>query len=339
MYIDLVFHHEDEAFIEWMEKMENLCQTKIYDNREKWFESGLEMHDIENSFTPAMKIYKSGKMYVIRANIPVRLGKCGLKIYDEQENDVDPESIADTTPLMTILEIQGVKCSSRSFQLELEVKQMMKLSPSNLFESCVFSKVKKSDSPVPKPTETTAPDTKYNPSDMQMVLVEDVKPDEGVEDVESENHVETKNLEKVEVKLEAEPTNPVLSLPQDQDLEPVEVNLDSDLVGTTSTSTSNKIEMDADEIDFPLDESSTEVVKLKHKDDVYFEMYKNAKRKAKIARDIALSAYLEAKQIKNTYLIHGQEEEDEDNEDDDVEAELRNMEKSIEESMEDKKIL
>ena len=336
MYIDLVFHHEDEAFIEWMEKMENLCQTKIYDNREKWFESGLEMHDIENSFTPAMKIYKSGKMYVIRANIPVRLGKCGLKIYDEQENDVDPESIADTTPLMTILEIQGVKCSSRSFQLELEVKQMMKLSPSNLFESCVFSKVKKSDSPVPQSTET---DTDSKTSDMQMVLVEDVKLDEGVEDVESENRVETKNLEKVEVKLEAEPTDPVLgdkNQDQDQDLEPVEVNLDSDLVGTTSTS--NNTIMDADEIDFPLDESSTEVVKLKHKDDVYFEMYKNAKRKAKIARDIALSAYLEAKQIKNTYLIHGQEEEDEENEDDE-ETELRNMEKSIEESMEDKKIL
>ena len=96
--------------------------------------------------------------------------------------------------------------------------------------------------------------------------------------------------------------------------------------------------MDADEIDFPLDESSTEVVKLKHKDDVYFEMYKNAKRKAKIARDIALSAYLEAKQIKNTYLIHGQDEENEDDEEK-AETELRNMEKSIEESMETKKIL
>ena len=87
MYIDLVFKHDDEQFIEWVENLENLCQTKIFDNREKWFESGLEMHDIENSFTSAMKIYKSGKLYIIRANIPVRLGKCGLKIYDEQENE------------------------------------------------------------------------------------------------------------------------------------------------------------------------------------------------------------------------------------------------------------
>ena len=57
-------------------------------------------------------------------------------------------------------------------------------------------------------------------------------------------------------------------------------------------------------------------------------MYQNAKRKAKIARDIALSAYLEAKQIKNTYLIHEDVEDDDDDEKN--ETELRNIEKTIE---------
>ena len=32
-------------------------------------------------------------------------------------------------------------------------------------------------------------------------------------------------------------------------------------------------------------------------------MYKEACRKAKIARDLALSSYLEAKRIKNTYML------------------------------------
>ena len=59
-------------------------------------------------------------------------------------------------------------------------------------------------------------------------------------------------------------------------------------------------------------------------------MYQNAKRKAKIARDIALSAYLEAKQIKNTYLLH-EDVEDEDDEEKN-ENELRNIEKTLEES-------
>ena len=45
-------------------------------------------------------------------------------------------------------------------------------------------------------------------------------------------------------------------------------------------------------------------------------MYTAAKRKAKFARKYALSAYLEAKRIKNTYLI---DEVFEDDDDDDVE--------------------
>jgi len=32
-------------------------------------------------------------------------------------------------------------------------------------------------------------------------------------------------------------------------------------------------------------------------------MYREAKKKARLARDFALSAYLEAKRIKNTYLL------------------------------------
>jgi hypothetical protein len=32
-------------------------------------------------------------------------------------------------------------------------------------------------------------------------------------------------------------------------------------------------------------------------------MYKEARKKAKLARDLALSSYLEAKKIKNTYML------------------------------------
>ena len=52
-------------------------------------------------------------------------------------------------------------------------------------------------------------------------------------------------------------------------------------------------------------------------------MYKEAKKKAKIARDLALSAYLEAKRIKNTYMLEdladedSGEESDEDSDDSD----------------------
>ena len=41
-------------------------------------------------------------------------------------------------------------------------------------------------------------------------------------------------------------------------------------------------------------------------------MYKEAKRKAKIARDLALSSYLEAKRIKNTYMLDDIDDSEED---------------------------
>jgi hypothetical protein len=46
-----------------------------------------------------------------------------------------------------------------------------------------------------------------------------------------------------------------------------------------------------------------EVVQIKQRDEIYYNMYRNARKKAKIARDFAISSYLEAKQIKNTYKL------------------------------------
>lgn len=328
MYIDLVFKHDDEQFIEWVENLENLCQTKIFDNREKWFESGLEMHDIENSFTSAMKIYKSGRMYIIRANIPVRLGKCGLKIYDEQENEVDSATVNDKMQLMTILEIQGIKCSSRSFQLELEVKQMMTLDSTDLFESCLFSKAKPLNVDTPNViVETVESDTDVDPNsnsnldpnaeESDNMMKEMVVNDLVISDSEPLVTLETEPLVTETLESEQFESEPLETL---EDIPSKEIKID------TSENSNNGL----CEIDFSLDESSGEVMQLKNRNDVYFEMYQNAKRKAKIARDIALSSYLEAKQIKNTYLLNDDIEDEEDDEKN--ESELKNIEKTIEES-------
>jgi hypothetical protein len=67
----------------------------------------------------------------------------------------------------------------------------------------------------------------------------------------------------------------------------------------------------------------SETVSLKKRNDVYYEMYKEARQKAKVARDLALSAYLEAKRIKNTYMLDDiiDSSDDDDSEDGDDEDE------------------
>ena len=271
MYSDLVFTHEDESFLRWIENFEEFCQKKIFENKREWFDSELEMHDIENSFLPSLKTYKSGKQHILRANIPLRLGKCALKIYDEQELDVAVDQIVENTNLITILEIQGIKCSSRSFQIEYEVKQMMMLKPVDIFEKCVILK-------------------KDYKSDLERISEQPIIP-----------KIEPVILEtKEEVLEEKEPEEPEEVLEEKSTKE--EEVLESNIEDKNDLGVFTEPELDVCEIDLevPLDDN---IVQLKNRNEVYFEMYREAKRKAKLARDFALTAYLEAKRIKNTYLL------------------------------------
>jgi hypothetical protein len=279
MYCDLVFTNENEQFIRWMEDLENYTCNYIYKNREKWFETDMELPDIENYFTSPLKIYKSGKFYLARTNIGTRLGKISLKIYDESEEPVDPESISDNTNIITILEVQGIKCSARSFQIELEMKQMMVVrSNDDLFEKCLIGAI--AEKPAAK---------------MPVTLVKS----ESETTVEPPAAAEEITLE--EKNVDSEP----ISLVQDI----IEVNEEAEPDGDDL----KEYEIDLDKVE------ELESVKIKPRNDVYYEIYREARRKAKLARKMALSAYLEAKQIKNTYMLDDIEDSEEsDNEEEGV---------------------
>jgi len=59
-------------------------------------------------------------------------------------------------------------------------------------------------------------------------------------------------------------------------------------------------------------EINVDAVQLKAPLTVYREIYKKAKEKARMARRLAIQAFLEAKKIKNTFLIGEVEESDDD---------------------------
>jgi hypothetical protein len=138
-YTDLMFTNENEELIRWMENLESQCQKRIFEHRADWFDGDMELHDVESYFTSPLKLFKSGKFYLARINISTVLGKPTLKIYNEDEEEQSFDSITDKMTVLTILEIQGIKCSARSFQIEIELKQMMVLKPVNLFDKCVFA--------------------------------------------------------------------------------------------------------------------------------------------------------------------------------------------------------
>ena len=55
---------------------------------------------------------------------------------------------------------------------------------------------------------------------------------------------------------------------------------------------------------------------LKSKNDIYHKMYREARAVAREAKMIALTNYLEAKRIKNTYLLEDVSESDDEDEQD-----------------------
>ena len=280
-YTDLVFTHENENFIQWMENLETYCQEYIYKNRKEWFEGDMEMHDVETYFSSPLKIYKSGKYYIARVNITPVLGKPSLKIYDEQEQEVEMGALTDKTDILTILEIQGIKCSARSFQIEMEVKQILVLRPVDIFEKCLLTR---------KPAD---PVVSLPPRVMESVvgqesaeILVDPREDEGLEEQETTEQVVEEN-----VGISFTPEEPTLEKSA-MDMFPA-----------------------MEEIEIPLEDlTESESIQIKERNDVYYEMYREARRKAKIARDLALSSYLEAKRIKNTYMLDDIQDSDEESE-------------------------
>ena len=73
------------------------------------------------------------------------------------------------------------------------------------------------------------------------------------------------------------------------------------------------------EIEILAPSETTEMVKLKNPNEVYMEIYKEARRKAKDAKKHAIHAYLEAKRIKSLYLLDELESSDDEEEFEDYE--------------------
>uniref|UniRef100_A0A6C0JZS3 Uncharacterized protein n=1 Tax=viral metagenome TaxID=1070528 RepID=A0A6C0JZS3_9ZZZZ len=315
-FSDLMFTNEHEIFIQWIEKLENYSQKYIYDHREMWFDTELDLHDIENSFSSCVKLYKSGKYYLVRTHIPTQLGKCSLKIYNENEELVDPEEITDKNDVVTILEIQGIKCSARSFQIEIEIKQMLVLPNNNLFEKCILVKGKSRSEP---------PHTSVNKIALpkgELLENSELSNDNSLLD---DNEYLGKTPENTILQQDSHILSNTSS---SNDISESEFSKNTEMLMKTPQSTDNDVDDDIEEeyeenpdelkeIDLSLDEiPETEQIQIKTRNDVYYKMYQDAKKKAKLAKDLALSAYLEAKHIKNTYMLEDLDDSDSDLEED-----------------------
>lgn len=302
-YTDLMFNSDNPELMTWLENLESHCQNFLYEKKDDYFDGGLELDDIESYFISPLKMYKSGKFYLMRAFMPTIMGKPALKIYDENENEVSIDSIDNTTELNSILEFKGIKCSAKSFQIEVEIKQMMKMEPVQLFTKCIIKPNNKQKEIENIKEEHIKEENKEIEEDVSLLenteepILEktEIPILEEPEEIEEEEEHEETSVEKKTETTNAEDENMALNNKQtENNLGNFETeNLDVD----TGGSLLEEITLDPNILE------SSEVMEIKQANEVYYKMYKEAMKRARLARDLALNSYLEAKNIKNKHML------------------------------------
>lgn len=307
IYTDLMFDNNDTVFINWIENLEARCQELIYSKRDSWFESKLEKDDIESAFTSPFKIFKSGKYYLLRVNV-----KPNIKIYDEKDQIVPLDSITSDKTIISILEIQGLKFTSRNFQIEIELKQSMVVSPDPFLDECFIKKPTKKDTILVKQSEKIV--QKHESNDLDDLI------NESVQDLAKHNVSESKTSNiSTPIDLDISFDETLEKKPDEQkqtknhfDLEEANIELDiEDLEPKEELIIEDPTILKEVDLSSTLD-NTLETIQLKKPNQVYYEIYQKAREKAKDAKKNAILAYLEMKNIKKTYMLDDLDESDDE---------------------------
>jgi hypothetical protein len=199
--------------------------------------------------------------------------------------------------MYTVLEFQGIKFTSRSFQLEVALKQVLLVSNVPIFQSCVIRKPAAA-TPTATATATTAataplandamPMPDPEPPNLSQHAHDDDHDDNDDDDSPTQDEPENSPAQMHAVD---SPANAITTMQPMQPMQPMqlqEINLDG------------------------LEELEHMHLKLKKPTEVYYNLYRIAKQKAKELKKNAIAAHLEAQQIKSAHMLDDSESDSDD---------------------------
>ncbi len=331
-HIDLLLtsNDGDTEFTEWITNLEKRSVDLLYEKRHLWFTQELDHTDIENSFTSPIRAYKTGN-FLLRVNLEpnrnfTHIQPYVCKIFDENKKAVSIDYIKAEQTIISIIEFQGIKFTSRNFQIELLLRQVLVIPDVPLFETCVIS----AEAPVPTPIQTpiqiqtqTLTQTPIHAPNLKETPEPDITNDDGYLGSLSTNEECHKLID--------EPTDETERYISERPLkhfEYTEVDIDFknipdtidvneptfEGIGISSTVTNQPPPSELSSQ--PLRPLPTTLTLKKHKD-VLYQMYKVAKHKANEMKRAAMRAYLEAKEIKAKYLLDDLDDYGSDSSEDD----------------------
>ena len=277
IYCDLMFQSDDSIFIDWVTNLELKCHSLICEKGESWFQTTYTKDDIDSAFVSPLKIYKAGKYYILRVNV-----KPTMKVYNDLNAEISHSDINDTTTMITIIEFYGIKFTSRNFQMEIELKQSMVVSPDDFLGNCFI-----------KPTNKALQQQQQAPPQELPPQIVDPSPEPEPQE-ESSNIIPTVELMLEDPKKEEKSEEPISVEPE---------------IKTTIVKPFVSIEefepLELSEIDFDISErlEESEPLHLKRPIDQYYSEYNTLIMKADKLKSELRRIYLEAHILKEKHSL------------------------------------
>ena len=213
---------------------------------------------------------------------------------------INLEEIKDN-PLLTIIEIQGIKFNNKNFQIEMELKQCMVVKPDPFLDNCFIK------------TSNSSNQIKLNfVKDEYLGKTKEEEEEEIINTTQVINNIPENINNSLENSLEEplENINETLENTLDNINEPLEDDI-TEIIPDNIELQEIELENITELEDNYLGETElTESIQLKKPDEVYFSMYKKALEKAKELKKQALESYLAAQNIKQLYMLENLNEEE-----------------------------
>lgn len=331
IYCDLLFDTDNVEFIEWLNTVEENIQKLIYEKKDLWFVEGeVSMEDIEYNWIDTVKNYK--KSHLLRTFIP-KVNKQTyntIQVYDDNQNLLSIDDIKENSCLISIIELSALKFSSSSFHLEFVLRQAMVIKDKPVFNKCLITldsnktleKIEKSEEQVKKESlvvpigeknieepiekEEEKPIIKL---ETQVNTIENTNEkeeeegDEGTSEEESEEEQDEDEEDEEQEEEEGKEENEKLLTRKKENNRQEEVVINDNKIEkevNTLEKNDNILKLNEHKLELPKD---SERMNLKTPNEVYLEVYKKAREKAKQAREEAIKAFLTLKKIKKQYLL------------------------------------
>ena len=356
IYCDLMFDSENDEAREFFRQLSDKIKNLIFEKKDIWFHTDMDMDTIDYHWQNILRPYKGSKM-LLRCNIrkPHR-SKVSLQpsvqIYDEDETLLSIDDVKKGKILMGLLHVSGLRFTSQSFSLDFYLEQAMILktrvenkkcriqlagsyknteieddSPTNneldslgVSEPLVQSNVNRvendadkfdvSPSPIQESNEILQPLDLLSPAESTEKVVELTE-----EVVESPEKVMDPNYSKVQLEKDSEKLGNMTS--DKNMIVPDQTDIVADNLAETNESLEKTNILSEVTLTIP---QTADSLTLKSPNEVYMEIYREVRRRAREARKKAIQAYLEVKRIKSLYMLDEMEIEDSDEDDNILES-------------------